>query len=73
VTQAVVFNFTIKNGPLQHIDKLLTCILATVTHWLLGFSMDTTLSPRAVLLTMMFIVVSLVCQAAIHCVHLLHA
>jgi len=44
-----------------------------VTHWLLGFSMDTTLSPRAVLLTMMFIVVSLVCQAAIHCVHLLHA
>jgi len=35
--------------------------------------MDSTLSPRAVLLTMTFIVVSLVCQAAIHCIQLLHA
>jgi len=34
--------------------------------------MDTTLSPRAVLLTMVFIVVSLICQAAIHCMQLLH-
>jgi hypothetical protein len=34
--------------------------------------MQTTLSPRTVLLTMAFIVVSMVCQAAIHCVQLLH-
>jgi hypothetical protein len=35
--------------------------------------MTTTLSPRAVLLTMAFIVVSIVCQATIHCIQLLHA
>jgi len=35
--------------------------------------MTTTLSPRAVLLTMVFIVVSIVCQATIHCIQLLHA
>jgi hypothetical protein len=35
--------------------------------------MTTTLSPRAVLLTMAFIVVSIVCQATIHCLQLLHA
>jgi hypothetical protein len=35
--------------------------------------MESTLSPRAVLLTMTFIVVSLVCQATIHCIQLLHA
>jgi len=51
----------------------LTSIIETLAPWLQGCFMDTTLSPRAVLLTMMFIVVSLVCQAAIHCVHLLHA
>jgi hypothetical protein len=35
--------------------------------------MHTTLSARTVLLTMTFIVVSLVCQATIHCIQLLHA
>jgi hypothetical protein len=35
--------------------------------------MQTTLSPRAVFLTMTFIVVSLTCQAAIHCMQLFSA
>jgi hypothetical protein len=35
--------------------------------------MTTTLSPRAVLLTMAFIVVSMVCHATILCLQLLHA
>jgi hypothetical protein len=39
----------------------------------LGCSMDTTLSPRAVLLTMTFIIVSLISQAAIQCIKLLDA
>ena len=35
--------------------------------------MTTTLSPRAVLLTMVFIVVSLICQAMTYCMQLLYA
>jgi hypothetical protein len=38
-----------------------------------GPSMQTTLSPRAVLLTMLYIVVSLTCQAMVYCMHLLRA
>ena len=71
--QPVVFNFTFKIGPLTRIDILLTSIAEILAFRLLGCLMDTTLSPRAVLLTMLFIVVSLVCQAVIHCVHMLHA
>jgi hypothetical protein len=35
--------------------------------------MQTTLTPRAVLLTMLYIIVSLSCQAAVYCMHLLRA
>jgi len=38
-----------------------------------GHPMSTTLSPRAVLLTMLFIVVSLISQAITYCMHLLNA
>jgi hypothetical protein len=38
-----------------------------------GHPMSTTLSPRAVLLTMLFIVVSLISQAITYCTHLFNA
>jgi len=38
-----------------------------------GHPMSTTLSPRAVLLTMLFIVMSLISQAITYCMHLLNA
>jgi hypothetical protein len=38
-----------------------------------GCSMGTSLSPRTVLLTMTFIIASLICQAALYVAHLLQA
>jgi hypothetical protein len=37
----------------------------------LGCWMQTTLTPRTVLLTMLYIIVSLSCQAVVYCMHLL--
>jgi len=51
----------------------LTPLFETVQVLDCGLSMSTTLSPRAVLLTMLFIVVSMVCHATLHCIQLLHA